>query len=99
MAVLSAQVATNTSTPTQLIQPATFVNTGGNVSDAIPAVIENQDATNPVYIGNDTVTSATGLKIAAGASLAFQFVGSDAPTLFAISTGAGVTVGVLLGRQ
>jgi hypothetical protein len=99
MAYLSAQVATNTSTTTQLINPTTFINNIGNAGDPIPAVIENTDATNNVYLGNSTVTSSTGLKLAAGASLALENVGSDATTLYAISTGGAVTVGVLLGRQ
>jgi hypothetical protein len=99
MAVKSAQVATNTSTATALISQTTFTNTVGSVGDPLPVVIENHDPTNPVYIGAAAVTSSTGLKIAAGASLAFQFLANDAQTLYGISTGGAVTVGVLLGRQ
>lgn len=61
--------------------------------------IENTDATNPIYIGGSGVTSATGIKVAAGALWPLEgpieVVGND--SLYAIATGGAVNVNVLVG--
>lgn len=68
----------------------------GTVNDPVPIVVENTDATNAVYLGGSGVTTSTGLKLAAGASLTYNVVGND--SLYAISAGS-VVVAVAVGRQ
>ena len=69
----------------------------GTFNDPVPILIENQDATNPVYLGPSTVTSSTGTKLGAGASITRNVVGNDSE--YAISTGGTVVVAVETGRQ
>lgn len=69
----------------------------GTVNDPVPITIENLDETNPVYLGDSVVTSGTGLKLAAGASITRNVVGNDSE--YAIATGGTVNVAVEVGRQ
>ena len=69
----------------------------GTVNDPVPIIIENLDATNPVYLGSSTVSSTTGTKLIAGASITRNVVGNDSE--YAISTGGTVSVSVEVGRQ
>jgi hypothetical protein len=68
----------------------------GTFNDPVPIVIENTDATNAVYLGGSGVTTSTGIKLAAGASLTYNVIGND--SLYAISAGS-VAVDVSVGRQ
>lgn len=104
MAAVSAQLSV-TATPLLLWQTtdvSSSVNPSGQIfrasgsPDVVPILIENQDSTNPVWIGGSAVTSSTGLKLVAGASLAFNVLGND--SLYAVSGGT-VIVGVLVQRQ
>lgn len=79
------------------VNPSTGIFRAGTVNDPVPIVVENLDATNPVYLGGSAVTSGTGVKIAAGGSLTFNAVGND--SVYAIATGASVTVSISAGRQ
>jgi hypothetical protein len=113
MAQNSAQISVTTSATARLWQTSTGVSpdvqttlagnaTGqifraGTVNDPVPIVIENLDATNPVYLGPSTVTSSTGTKLVAGGSITRNVVGNDSE--FAISTGGTVAVAVEVGRQ
>lgn len=55
------------------------------------AVLHNTDASNPVYLGNATVATTSGFRVAAGESVVVM---TRSP-LFAISTGGSVDVDVL----
>lgn len=68
----------------------------GTTSDPVRIKITNEDATNPVYLGGSGVTSTTGDKLAAGATLGpLTIVGND--SLYAISTGGTVKCSVMVG--
>lgn len=69
----------------------------GTLNDPVPIIIENLDGTNPVYLGNSTVTSSTGTKLAAGASITRNVVGNDSE--YAIATDGTVAVSVQASRQ
>lgn len=113
MAQNSAQVSVGTSTPVLLWQTSTGISPdpetslagnataqifrAGTVNDPVPIIIENLDGTNPVYLGPVGVTSSTGLKLPAGASITRNVVGNDSE--YAISTGGTVAVAVEVGRQ
>jgi hypothetical protein len=103
MAFASAQVSVATTGHTPLIVQGSstgeFENISGSIDDQLPAIIENMDGTNSVYLGGLNVTTSNGFLLKAGAAIPMQFVGTDATTLCAVATGAAVTVGVLLGRQ
>lgn len=82
---------------TALAGGTTGVFRAGTFNDPIPIIIENLDATNPVYLGAIGVTSGTGTKIAAGGSITRNVVGNDSE--YAISTGGTVAVSVQVSRQ
>lgn len=69
----------------------------GTPDDPLPIVITNLDAVNPVYLGDAAVSSSTGSKLAAGASITRNVVGNDSE--YAIATGGTVAVSVEVGRQ
>jgi hypothetical protein len=103
MAFASAQVTVATTGYTPLIVQGTstgeFLNVNGAVGDELPCIVQNQDPTNPIYIGGLNVTSTNGFELIAGAALPIKTLSTDATTLCAVATGAPVVVGVLLGRQ
>jgi len=69
----------------------------GTFNDPVPIIIENQDGTNPVYLGGSAVSSSTGTKLAAGGSITRNVVGNDSE--YAISTGGNVAVSVQFSRR
>ena len=99
----SAQITVATTGYTPLIVQGSstgeFINTSGNVTDTLPVLIRNTDATNPIFIGGTNVTTSNGFSLQAGAAIPIACVGTDATDLCAVASGAPVTVGVLLGRQ
>jgi hypothetical protein len=113
MAQASNQVSVGTSTPALLWQTSTGIAPdpettkqgsataqiymAGTVNDPVPIIIENLDASNPIYLGPSNVTSSTGTKVAAGGSITRNVVGNDSE--YAISTGGTVAVAVEVGRQ
>lgn len=103
MGVKSAQITVPTTAAVPLFVSGSgttqFANVNGAVGDELPTLIENTDATNNVYLGASGVTSSTGFLLKAGATLPISWLGSDATTLFAVATGASVTVCLLAGRQ
>lgn len=78
-----ASVATTGAT---LIAPA---GAAGTVPQTA-LVVANHDATNPVFVGGASVTTATGLRIAAGQVVNLGHV--DGSALYGVATGAAVTV-------
>lgn len=68
----------------------------GTFSDPVPIVIQNLDASNPVYLGPYNVASNSGVRLNAGASITRNIVGNDSE--YAISTGGTVSVAVEVGR-
>lgn len=103
MAFASAQISVLTSGATPLIVAGSgtgqFLNVTGAAGDELPGLVENHDPTNPVYLGGPGVTTSNGFKLAAGAALPINAIGTDLTTLYAVATGGTVVVGVLLGRQ
>jgi|SRR5579872_842441 len=107
MAQVSAQLTVGTSTPVLLWQTSTGVSPdaaisgqvfrAGTFNDPVPIVIENTDATNPIFLGPVGVTSSTGFRVAAGLSITRNVMGNDSE--YAISTGGNVATAVLVGRQ
>lgn len=55
-------------------------------------LIQNTDATNPIFVGGPNVTAATGLKIDKGVTQLVPSVGGIQHDLYAIATGAAVNV-------
>jgi hypothetical protein len=97
MAVLSNQV-TATSVPTPLFVGSTQI--GGAAYDALPVIFKNTDSTNTIWLGNSAVTTSTGYPLAAGASLPFQFLSTEAQSLYGCTSGSlSVTVAWLASRQ
>lgn len=82
---------------TALAGGTTGVFRAGTFNDSLPIVIENLDAANAVYLGDSAVTSSTGTKLAAGASITRNPVGNDSE--YAIAVGGTVNVSVEVGRQ
>ena len=99
----SAQISVPTANNVNLVPQGTgaglFQNVTGSISDELPVIVRNTDATNPVYLGGENVTILNGLILKAGESLNFSCLGTDAATLSAIATGGAVVVAVVLGRQ
>jgi hypothetical protein len=54
-------------TITVLAASATLVVAGRTLRKSV--LIQNTDGTNPIYVGDSSVSSTTGLKVVAGASL------------------------------
>ncbi len=84
------QTAAQGNSQTQYFLASTF-------NDPVPILIENLDASNPVYLGPYNVASNSGVRLNAGASLTRNIAGNDSE--YAISTGGNVTVAVSVGRQ
>lgn len=106
MPVNTVQIATNAATAVALFQlgqgnpgDGTFSNVTGAISDELPAIIRNLDATNTVWIGDDEVTAGTGFPIKPGESFPITFVGTDAQFVWAIAGAGTPTVAVFAGRQ
>lgn len=107
MAQVTSQVSVLTSAAGLLWQTSTGVSPdtaisgqvvrAGTFNDPVPIIIENLDATNPVYLGGSAVTSSIGTKLAAGASITRNVVGNDSE--YARATGGTVAVSVQFGRQ
>lgn len=108
MAYLSAQITVGDSTPALLwktttgtspdpaIDQAGQIFGAGTPNDPVPIVVENEDPSNPVYLGDSAVTTGTGVELLPLSSLSFNVIGND--SLYAIS-GGSVVVGVMAGRQ
>ena len=108
MAQVSAQITVGDSTPTLLWQTSTGVapdplpNAGdqifraGSFNDPVPIVVENMDASNPIYLGGSTVADGSGLELLPLSSLSFNPVGND--SLYAITASATVDVAVDVQR-
>jgi hypothetical protein len=58
-------------------------------------VIQNQDASNAVYLGGSTGTTSTGVKLAAGATLTVPSTGSAGHSLYGIVATGTVNVAFL----
>lgn len=59
-------------------------------------IIHNSDTTNPLYYGYaSTVTASTGMPIAAGASMAFDFEPATYVPVYLI-TGTGITLNAIV---
>jgi hypothetical protein len=106
VAYTSAQLSVTTSATKLLWQTVPNYPVGGlgtsqylahQEGDELPIAVRNTDASNPVYLGGSGVTSSTGFLLKAGESMTFNVVGDD--SLYAIATGATVTVSILVGRQ
>jgi hypothetical protein len=107
MAQVSSQISVLTSASSLLWQTSTGVSPdaaisgqvvrAGTFNDPVPIIIENLDATNPVYLGPTGVTSSTGTKLAAGGSITRNVIGNDSE--YARATGGTVAVSVQFGRQ
>ncbi len=82
--------------PDPVVNYADQIFWAGTPTDPRPIVIENQDATNAVYLGGSGVTALTGTELAAGASLTYNVVGND--SLYAITASATVDVAVDVQR-
>lgn len=106
MANVSAQLTVTTAaellwqtttgvSPDPAVAVASQIFPAGTPDDPRPILVENTDATNPVYIGGSAVTTSTGTKLAAGGSLTYNVIGND--SLYAISAGS-VVVAVSVGR-
>lgn len=71
------------------------VATVGSATNRVSLTIFNTDSTNPIFCGNSSVTSSTGMKVAAGYGLTIDAVPSNSPTaartIGCISTGGTVT--------
>jgi hypothetical protein len=107
MAQVTAHRSVTTATPVLLWQTSTGFSPDpaitGQVframaaSDPLPIIIENLDATNPVYLGGSGVTSSTGTELAAGGSITRNVIGNDSE--YAIASGGTVSVSVQVSRQ
>lgn len=82
---------------TALAGGTTGVFRAGTFNDPLRIIIDNLDASNPVYVGDSAVTSGTGTPIVKGGQLVLEVVGND--SMYAISTGGTVAVSVTVGRQ
>jgi hypothetical protein len=91
MTVSSRQVSVPTGSAAELTD-----GTGAVLHQSYELYLVNHDGTNPVYLGDNTVTSATGAQLAAGASLGVSLTYGE--KLFARATGGAVTVGVLQSK-
>lgn len=60
----------------------------------VAVTVQNLDGANPIYLGGSDVTSASGLRVAAGAKSDRLRLGENAK-LYAIATGGAVDVRVL----
>jgi hypothetical protein len=96
-ATLLWQTSTGVTPEDQAINTGNGIYRAGTFNDPVPIIIENLDATNPVYLGGSGVTSTTGTKLIAGASITRNVVGNDSE--YAIATGAAVNVSIEVGRQ
>lgn len=103
MGVNSGQIAMNASTPTAIFVKGTstgqFDNIQGNASNPLPTIIQNMDATNTVYLGGPGVTTANGFPLIAGASLPIEWLGTDATSLFGISSTGTPKIAILAANQ
>ena len=91
MAVSSGQVATNSSTATQIVAAANtntiYIGKGQSPRNV---VLYNVDATNDVYIGPAGVTSGTGFKLLHGSQVNLVLEAGDA--VYGISSASTPTV-------
>lgn len=77
----------------------TFKNVTGNQSDPIVGIIQNLDATNSAIIGGSDVQTTGGVHLSPGQALPFSWVGTEATTLFSVSSAATISVAVMLDGQ
>lgn len=102
MALKSAQIATNNTTPTALLVPGSgttqFSPIQGTLQDPLPVLIQNVDAAITIYIGGSTVTAATGFPIAPGGSVPMALYGSS-EIPYAIAASGTPKLALLVGRQ
>lgn len=73
-----------------------LANGGGSSNDAKPIAIQNESAAS-VFWGGLTVTTTTGIPLAAGAQTSFTL--THAENLYAISTLTNASVRVAKGRS
>lgn len=102
MAFSSKQITLVTSTITPLLvkgsgSGTTFKNITGSLSDPLPVLVRNLDATVTIWIGGSDVSATNGYELLAGESLALSLYGeSEIPNAFAVGT---PKLSVLCGRQ
>jgi hypothetical protein len=102
MGVNQTQVTTG-ATPVPVFPPAIFTsNLTGAVTDPLPTMIRNLDATNTIFLGGSNVTAAGatgGFPLKPNESLPINWLGTDAQSLYALA-GAGTPIlAVFAGRQ
>lgn len=90
MAFVTSTVSVTTAA-TLLVTP-----TNGNVTDPVPVVIFNNDATNTVYLGGSGVATTNGMPILKQTGITLRLMAGD--TLYGIA-GATIDVRVMIGRQ
>lgn len=91
MALTSAQYSVLTSGALEITD-----GTAATLHQSYELYVKNHDATNPVYLGGSTVTSSTGVKLAAGEGLGVSMTFGE--KLYARATGGTVVVGVLQSK-
>jgi hypothetical protein len=98
-----AQIAMSTTQTTPLLVYGTsageFANISGTVQDPLPVLIQNIDASNTVYLGNEDVTTETGYPLGPNLSLALALVGQIVDIPYGIAASGSPKVAVLVGRQ
>jgi len=100
MSLALYQVTTNSSSATPLLTDSVITDpvTGErNFAFSVATIIiQNTDSTNAIYVGTSAVTSSTGIKVAAGASLSIDAVSAPvALALNAISASGTPVVNIL----
>lgn len=91
MTILSRQVSVTTGAAIALDDGVAL-----SIRSLYSLVVTNTDATNPVWLGPLGVTSGTGHKLPAGASMSIDLQWQD--RLYAIATGGTVVVTALQSR-
>ncbi len=101
MALSCRQITLVATTATPLLVQGTtgtkFNNIDGSITDPLPVIIKNEDASSLVYIGGSDVSTTKGQSIAAGGSVVMNLYGSS-EIPYAYSAGTPI-VSVLCGRQ
>ena len=102
MAFNSVQIATNSSTTTALFVQGSgagkLLNLTGSVTDPVPLLVKNMDASITIYIGSSTVSSSTGYPLLAGATFPIALINSG-DILYGISASGTPNIAILAGRQ
>lgn len=89
---LVTSAKTVTTSPTLLASP-----THGSAIDPIPVQVFNNAASATVYVGGGTVTTATGVPLAAQTSQTFALMAGD--DLYGIVSADTAEVRVMMGRS